>query len=214
LMLGSQSFFGVQAASSDAPELWFAAPGIAPVRYSFAETLRADAVATVAGLRAMGLEVRLLSGDRAEPVARAAVALGIADARAGCAPQDKLAVLEALRAEGRRVLMVGDGLNDAPGLAAAYVSMSPSSAADISQNAADVVFQGARLGPVVAVLRMARRAQAVMRENIALSIGYNVVMVPLAMAGMVTPWVAAASMSASSLLVMVNALRVRRCKPF
>ena len=212
--LGSRDFVGAEAAPSDTPEMWFASPGRAPVRFIFAETLRADAGPAVAALRAMGLEVRLLSGDREGPVRRAAATLGIEGARWGCTPQDKLAALETWRAEGRRVLMVGDGLNDAPSLAAAHVSMSPSTAADISQNAADVVFQGLRLGPVVAVLRMSRRAKAVMRENITLSIGYNFIMVPLAMAGLVTPWVAAASMSGSSLVVMLNALRVRRCKPF
>ena len=108
------------------------------------------------------------------------------------------------------MLMVGDGLNDGPSLAAALVSMSPSTAADLSQTVADVVFQGAKLAPVVTALLTARRSQAAMRQNIALSLGYNVLMVPLAMAGHVTPWLAAAAMSSSSLLVMLNSLRMRR----
>ena len=106
--------------------------------------------------------------------------------------------------------MVGDGLNDSPALAAALGFRVPATAADVSQTVADLVFQGAKLAPVATALRTAVRAQRVMRENLVLSIGYNVVMVPLAVAGWVTPWLAAAAMSSSSLLVMGNSLRLRR----
>jgi Cu2+-exporting ATPase len=106
--------------------------------------------------------------------------------------------------------MVGDGLNDGPSLAAATVSASPASAADVSQTVADVVFQGRLLAPVATVIRTARRARSVMRQNLAMSIGYNVLMVPLAVTGFVTPWLAAAAMSGSSLLVMANSFRLRR----
>ena len=120
----------------------------------------------------------------------------------------KVGLIEGWGADGRRVLMVGDGLNDSPALAAASVSASPSTAADVSQTVADLVFQGAKLGPVAVVLETARRSRSVMRQNLALSIGYNVVMVPLAVCGWVTPWLAAAAMSSSSLLVMANSLRL------
>ena len=98
---------------------------------------------------------------------------------------------------------------DSPSLAAATVSASAANAADVSQTVADVVFQGRRLAPVATVIETARRARGVMRQNLALSIGYNVLMVPLAVAGFVTPWLAAAAMSSSSLLVMANSFRLR-----
>lgn len=209
--LGSRAFCGVEEASAEAdgPELWLARPHAPPHRFSFQETLRADAAEVVRGLVAMGLDVRLLSGDRDGAVASVADALGIAQRRGGCSPVEKVAAVEALAKSGRKVLMVGDGLNDGPALAAAYVSLAPSTAADLSQTAADVVFQGRLLVPVLTSLGMARRAKAAMRENLALSIGYNVLMVPLAVAGYVTPWLAAAAMSSSSLMVMGNSLRLR-----
>jgi Cu2+-exporting ATPase len=193
----------------EGPEMWLARPGVAPVRFGFVETLREDAAVTLTRLRAMGLEVHLLSGDRASAVASVAQAIGIGTWQAEQTPVQKVAAIEALMAAGRKVLMVGDGLNDGPSLAAATVSASPATAADVSQTVADVVFQGARLAPVAVVIETARRARGVMRQNLALSIGYNVLMVPLAVAGFVTPWLAAAAMSSSSLAVMLNSFRLR-----
>jgi len=179
------------------------------VRFRFAEKLRADATATLARLRRLGLDLRLLSGDRSGAVAPIASALGIAAWWAESTPVDKVAKVEALMASGRKVLMVGDGLNDSASLAAATVSASPASAADISQTVADIVFQGKLLAPIAAVIEIARRARNVMRQNLALSIVYNLLLVPLAVAGFVTPWLAAAAMSSSSLLVMANSFRLR-----
>ena len=207
--LGSASFCGWAASTLSGPELWLDRPGCAPVRFGFVETLRSDAAATVMRLRAMGLEAHLLSGDRACPVAVVAQALGIAAWQAERTPVQKVAAVEALVSAGRKVLMVGDGLNDGPSLAAATVSASPATAADVSQTVADVVFQGVHLAPVAAVIETARRARGVMRQNLALSIGYNMLMVPLAVAGFVTPWLAAAAMSSSSLAVMLNSFRLR-----
>ena len=188
------------------PELWFTRPGHAPVRFAFAERPRFDAVETIVRLRRMGLKVRLLSGDRDTSVARIAAGLGIDDWQAECSPVEKVA---ALRRMGGRVLMVGDGLNDGPCLAEAHVSASPATAADISQTLADAVFQGAGLSAIADLIVTARRARGLMRGNIGLSLLYNSLMVPLAIAGMVTPWLAAAAMSGSSLLVIGNSFRAR-----
>jgi P-type Cu2+ transporter len=207
--LGSRAFVSAGEGGATGPELWLSRPGHAPVCFRFAEALRADAVATVERLRRLGHGVRLLSGDHASAVAPIAGTLGIARWEAGCTPVQKVAAVEALVAAGHRVLMVGDGLNDSPSLAAATVSISPASAADISQTVADVVFQGHLLAPVAAVIETARRAKSLMRQNLALSVGYNALMVPLAMAGFVTPWLAAAAMSSSSLLVLTNSFRLR-----
>jgi Cu2+-exporting ATPase len=206
--LGGRAFCGASDDAAAGPELWLARPGAALVRFGFAERLRADAVETIGRLRTMGLALKLVSGDRPAQVERIATALGIEDWRAGCSPLDKVGLIEGWRSDGRRVLMVGDGLNDSPALAAASVSASPSTAADVSQTVADLVFQGARLGPVAVAMEAARRSRSVMRQNLMLSIGYNVLMVPLAVCGWVTPWLAAAAMSSSSLLVMANSLRL------
>jgi len=190
-----------------APELWLIGPGRAATRFTFKERPRRDAAEIVPRLRDLGLQVHLISGDRTAAVRRMAEAVGITEWHAAKTPVEKVAFIEALAAGGHRVLMVGDGLNDSPSLAAAHVSASPSSAADISQTVADVVFQGALLAPVAQVIETARRARSVMGQNLALSIGYNLLMVPLAVAGWVTPWLAAAAMSSSSLLVIANSFR-------
>jgi P-type Cu2+ transporter len=208
--LGSRAFVGIAESADLGPELWLARPNLPPVRFAFRDRPRPDAAETLRALAARGLDVRLLSGDRAATVAAVAGALGIAQWRAAATPADKVAALEVLRAAGRRVLMVGDGLNDAPALAAAHVSASPASAADVSQNAADAVFQGARLAPVVELVDVARAARRLARQNVAASILYNAAAVPVAVAGLLTPLLAALAMSSSSLVVVLNALRLAR----
>ncbi|MGE5516612.1 MAG: heavy metal translocating P-type ATPase metal-binding domain-containing protein [Bacteroidota bacterium] len=209
--LGSRAWIGISDdGAAEGPELWLDAPGVAPVRFAFADAPRADAAAVVAELKRRGLAVELLSGDRSATVRTLAARVGIDTWHAAQTPADKVARLEALKAEGRRVLMVGDGLNDAPALAAAHVSASPSTAVDVSQTAADVVFQGHRLTPVAETLRVAVGSRALVRQNFVLALGYNVFTVPLAVAGYVTPLIAAIAMSTSSLVVIGNALRLSR----
>jgi Cu2+-exporting ATPase len=209
--LGSRAFCGVTAADgTGGPEMWLAQPGRAAIRFAFADRVREDAAQVIAALEKKGLRVELVSGDRSAVVAATAREGGIRRWKAACDPAAKVAYLETLRAAGRRVLMVGDGLNDAPALAAADVSLSPATAADVSQTVADAVFQGRLLAPVLELLRTARRSERLVAQNLALAILYNLGAVPLAMAGYVTPLLAAVAMSSSSLLVIVNALRLSR----
>jgi Cu2+-exporting ATPase len=217
--LGSARFCGVADPQDDdpeddgRPELWLARPGAAPVRFAFADRLRPDAAEAVAALQREGLAVELLSGDRPAAVARAAAEAGVMQWRAETSPAGKAERLAALAAQGRRVLMVGDGLNDAPALAAAHASISPATAAEATQNAADVVFQGDALLAVVEILRVARRADRLVRQNLVLALLYNFSAVPLAILGAVTPLIAAVAMSSSSLLVIGNALRLAARAP-
>lgn len=176
---------------------------------SVRQGLRPDAQAVVAALKDRHIGIEILSGDREPAVIAAAHALGIAEWRAGVTPADKIARIEELKRRGAKVLMVGDGMNDAPSLAAAHVSMSPISAAHLSQATADLVFLGRPLAPVVAAIDSARKALHLTRQNLWLAIGYNVLAVPVAISGVVTPLIAAAAMSGSSILVMLNSLRAR-----
>ena len=173
----------------------------------FSDPLRPDAAAAIAALAAEGLPARILSGDRAAPVAAVAATLGL-PAEAGADPRAKLSALEALKAAGHRPLMVGDGLNDGPALAAAHASIAPGTASDASQQAADAVFIGEPLMPVALAVRVAKASMRVVRQNFGFSIAYNVLAVPLALTGQVTPLVAAIAMSVSSLVVIANSLRL------
>ena len=180
---------------------------------AISQKLRPDAVAVIEALAGRGLDLRILSGDRDDAVEPIARTLGIEYWQGGLKPADKIALIELLKANGRRVLMVGDGLNDAPALAAAYVSLSPISAADVTQAQADAVFLGERLKPVLDAVVISRRARGLMTENLWLAVIYNAIAVPIAIAGAVTPLIAALAMSGSSLLVTLNALRVRWMQP-
>jgi Cu2+-exporting ATPase len=174
----------------------------------FEDAIRPGAEAMLARLEAMAIESAIVSGDRAEAVAPVARVLHLT-AATGLHPEDKLAAIARLKAAGHKVLMVGDGLNDGPALAAGHVSMAPASASDVGQNAADAVFLGDSLAPVAVAVAAARRTMRVVRQNFAIAILYNAIAVPLALFGLVTPLIAAAAMSGSSIIVVANALRLR-----
>ena len=174
------------------------------------QTLRADAAEVVATLKERGYRIEIVSGDSSRATAAVAAALGVDEWRGGVKPADKVARLEELKAQGRRTLMVGDGFNDAPALAAAHVSLSPVSAAEVAQAAADAVFLGEKLAPVARALEIATLARKLMRQNLVIAVVYNLIAVPMAIAGFVTPLIAALAMSGSSLIVTVNALRAGR----
>lgn len=204
--LGKASFLGIESRGGET-ELWFGFDGDLRIRFAFVDALRADAADTVAALNARGLSVEILSGDLPGPVWRAAAGVNAGDWRAQCTPQDKAEAIDALARAGRRVLMVGDGLNDAGALARAHAAMAPGSALEASQNAADLVFSGDRLSAVVDAIDVARSARARALENFGLAALYNLVAAPAAMLGLVNPFVAAIAMSGSSIVVTLNALR-------
>jgi Cu2+-exporting ATPase len=210
IRLGRRDFIGgvAEASNPSGSEIWLRVGDQPPLRFAFEDTLRPDAAATIAALKAAGHDVILLSGDRPEAVARIAALAGIDEWRAAMRPIGKTAFLADLAARGRRVLMVGDGLNDAPALASAFISMSPANAADISQAAADIVFTGRLLAPVAVAHDVARLARRIIRQNFVLAIGYNLVAVPVAILGFATPLIAAVAMSSSSILVTGNALKL------
>jgi Cu2+-exporting ATPase len=213
--LGRPVFCGAEQLAKDSvnldPEASIVAfsKGTEKFIFSVRQGLRPDAKAVIAALQARKIGVEILSGDREPAVKAAAQTLGIAAWRAAVTPADKIARINELKTNGFKVLMVGDGMNDAPALAAAHVSMSPISAAHLSQSTADLVFLGKPLAPVVAAVDFARKALHLMRQNLWLAIGYNFLAVPIAISGVVTPLIAAAAMSGSSILVMLNALRAR-----
>ena len=182
--------------------------GVAVAEFAFEDRLRPGAVEAVAAVRTAVGPVEMLSGDGEAACARVASALGIETFQAGMLPADKVARLTALAQEGRKVLMVGDGLNDAPALGAAHVSMAPASAADVGRNAADFVFLRDGLDAVPVARDIAVRAGRLIRQNIAIAIVYNAIAVPIAILGYVTPLIAAIAMSASSIIVIANALRL------
>ena len=203
--LGSRDWCGLpEGEDSGLTEVWLTANGAVRAWYRFSDLPRPSARAGVAELERMGLPTRLISGDRQGPVDAIAEAVGIAGATGGLRPEEKVAAVS----DGH-TMMVGDGINDAPALQAAYVSMAPTSAADIGRSAADFVFSGEDLGAVPFVIRTARRAARLVSQNLVLAIGYNAIAVPLAIAGLVTPLVAAVAMSSSSIIVVANALRLR-----
>ncbi len=213
--LGSAKFCGVAdgqtaAAAGDGEASFISfAHGGKTATFAIRQALRPDAVAVTRALAKRGLRLMVLSGDRAAAVAPVAQKLGIKDWRAGLTPTEKIEIIEQLKAQGHRVLMVGDGLNDAPALAAAHVSLSPITAAHLTQAHADALFLGENLAPVERALTVARRARKLMQQNLALAAAYNAFAVPVAIAGLATPLIAAVAMSGSSLLVTLNALRAR-----
>jgi len=205
--LGRAAFVGVNGGDARETELWFGFEGDVKIRFVFEDRPREDAAAAIRQLRGMGLSVEVLSGDLAGPVSDIARAVGVDTWRAELTPFDKAAIVDGLKAEGRRVLMVGDGLNDAAALAKAHASMAPGAAVDAAQNAADLVFTGDELGAVVEAIDTARSSRRRALENFGFSAVYNVVAMPAAMAGLVNPFIAALAMSGSSIVVLLNAAR-------
>ncbi len=196
------------SAPSAGVETWFSGPSGVLARFRFAETLRADAAASIDSLRQAGLTVELLSGDAPERVRAVADTLGIACAIGGASPADKLAAVTRLQADGHRVAMVGDGLNDAPVMARADVSFAIGQGLSLTRSTADFALMSGSLADIGWAREVARRAMRIVRQNMAWAVAYNAVCLPLAIAGWFPPWVAGLGMAASSLVVVANAWRI------
>jgi Cu2+-exporting ATPase len=180
--------------------------------FELKEDIRELAAETVASLQQLGVSVSILSGDRSESVARIAALAGITQARGGCAPDDKLAFIRELQAQGHQVAMVGDGLNDGPVLAGANVSFAFGQGAPLAHAKADFVILGEQLMSVVQAVALSRRTLRIVRQNLWWALLYNAACVPLAVAGLLPAWLAGLGMASSSLLVVLNALRLTRPK--
>jgi Cu2+-exporting ATPase len=178
--------------------------------FRLSDELRPDAAAMTAALSAAGITLSIFSGDAPAAAARVGAALGIADVRGGLSPEGKQAALKAMQAAGAAVAMVGDGVNDAPALAQAQVSIAMGGGADLARAGADIVLLGNDLASLPAGVALARRSLRIVKQNLVWAFAYNFLAIPLAMAGWVTPWMAGIGMSASSLLVVLNALRLQR----
>ncbi|MDY6815038.1 MAG: heavy metal translocating P-type ATPase [Pseudomonadota bacterium] len=189
-------------------EIWLASEAEWLACFRLDDQPRDDAAETIRALQDQGIRTILLSGDQSGHVARVAEALGITEAIGQASPEQKLEVLEKLTGEGRKVMMVGDGLNDLPSMAGAGLSVAMGSAADLTRLKADAVLLNGQLMQLVEALKTSRQTRRVIRQNMIWALAYNLCALPLAAAGLVPPWLAAIGMSASSLIVVLNALRL------
>lgn len=215
VLLGSRAFTGAEAGTEAwaGPEVWIKVDGASPSRIGFEDAPRPGAKATVQLFAKLGFEPTILSGDREEPVGKLAKALGVSVWRAEQSPTDKIKYLNSLGAAGRRQLMVGDGVNDAPALAAAHVSMAPANASDIGSAAADFLIIGDDLSAIGFAYQIAVKAKRLVLQNFMIAGLYNAIAVPVAVLGYASPLAAAIAMSSSSILVTLNALRLAQRDP-
>jgi Cu2+-exporting ATPase len=208
LSLGSARHCGVNEATPSGPHAFLSDESGWLATFELAEDVRSDAASSVTALQAQGIEVQLWSGDAPQAVERVACQVGIVQARGACTPQDKLQQLQTLQQSGKKVAMVGDGLNDGPVLAGADVSFAIGTAVPLAQSRADFVILGEELTKVVRALVLARKTMRIVRQNLAWAAVYNAVCVPVAVAGWMPAWLAGLGMASSSLAVVLNALRL------
>lgn len=209
--LGSHIFCKVKTAIDDGySEVWFRAGNNPPLRLKFSDTVKADAGQLIAWLQAKGYKCEILSGDRSKTVAKVAAQIAIPSYHAEFQPKEKYEYIKGLQKQGINIVMIGDGLNDSAALKLAHASMSPASALDIAQTSADIVFQGKKLRPVREAFEVSVGALKLVKQNFIIALVYNLVTIPFAMLGFATPIMAAVIMSASSVMVVLNALRLRK----
>jgi Cu2+-exporting ATPase len=207
---GSARFVGINDTRTALSTSWLKIGKAAPVPFIFQDTLRDDAASTIRALKKQGLRAEMLSGDDKAVASETAQALGITNWLGEISPKDKMKIIYQRAHEGYHPLMVGDGINDAPALAVANSSASLTGASDISRSASDIILQGDKLSALPKAIHLAQQAQKRVMENLSLAVTYNLMAIPLAVFGFVNPLIAALAMSGSSLLVMLNALRVAR----
>ena len=212
LRLGSESYCNIDAPMGAPGRAYLSDSAGWIATFGFDEALRPDATATVSALQARGLTVYMLSGDTQAAVTQVANQLGIKNARGDCTPETKLEMTKALQAKGHKVLMVGDGLNDGPTLAAANVSVAVGGAVPLAQAQSDFVIPGAHLLMLPAMLSHSKSTLRIVKQNLLWAAVYNATCVPLALAGFLPAWLAGLGMALSSLLVMANAARLSRFK--
>ena len=210
--IGNAAFVGggIAAEDSSTTHVFLGMDGNAVAWFELEDEIRPDARQTLASLRRLGLSTALVSGDNRVAVDSVAAALEIDERHHECTPEDKLAVIESAQQRGERVVMIGDGINDAPVLAGADTSIAPAHGALLAQTSADVIMLGESLAPLTTAIEMSRKTMRIVRQNLVWAIVYNALALPLAAAGFVPPWLAAIGMSASSLVVVLNALRLNR----
>ncbi|MDH3620036.1 MAG: heavy metal translocating P-type ATPase [Gammaproteobacteria bacterium] len=210
--IGNAEFVGGGIAADDSAttHVFLGVDGNAVAWFELEDAIRPDARQTLASLRNLGLATALVSGDNHVAVDNVARVLDIDDRHHECTPEDKLAIIEAAQQRGERVVMIGDGINDAPVLAGADTSIAPAHGALLAQTSADVIMLGDSLTPLTTAIQMSRKTMRIVRQNLAWAIVYNALALPLAATGFVPPWLAAIGMSASSLVVVLNALRLNR----
>lgn len=210
IRLGSRSWCGDDSApSTDRIELWLSIEGEPPYPFYFTDTLRADTTHIIDKMRKNNLRPIMLTGDRDAVAKDIAKTAHITEYYAQKTPPQKFEIMEQMQQQGHTVLMIGDGLNDAPALAGADVSIAPGSAIDMAQNAADIIFMGEKLSPVLEAYQTSVMTQKLVKQNFILAVLYNMIAIPLAICGMVTPLVAAIAMSGSSLIVIANSFRLK-----
>ena len=210
--IGNADFVGGGAAVDDSAttHVFLGVDGNAVAWFELEDAVRPDAQETLNTVRRLGVETALVSGDNRVAVDSVAAQLGISDTHAECTPEEKLSIIEAAQGRGERVVMIGDGINDAPVLAGADTSIAPAHGALLAQTSADIIMLGESLAPLTTAIEMSRKTMRIVRQNLAWAIVYNTLALPLAAAGFVPPWAAAIGMSASSLIVVLNALRLNR----
>jgi len=208
--IGKADFAIAMNDASGSDSIVLAVNGHRVAEFTVRDPLRPGAQEALQSLRSLGIKLSLASGDNEQNVAAVADSLGISDYSFDCTPEEKLEIIEKLQSRGERVVMVGDGINDAPVLAGADTSIAPAHGALLAQTSADVIMLGESLHPLVTALAMSRKTLGIVRQNLVWAIVYNATALPLAVVGLVPPWLAAIGMSASSLVVVLNALRLNR----